>query len=148
MQHLDEVRPEGVENETLEQIAFADKLLISKCDLVDKDHIEKVTSRIRSINSTAEIVQVTNGEIDPSQLLNLKGFDLQRILEKEPDFLDVDAEHQHDDSVTSVSMVTRDPMIGGKILLWIEKLVQDRQKDLLRFKGVINVAGMQQRYVF
>ena len=66
MQHLDEVRPEGVENETLEQIAFADKLLISKCDLVDKDHIEKVTSRIRSINSTAEIVQVTNGEIDPS----------------------------------------------------------------------------------
>ena len=66
MQHLDEVRPEGVENETLEQIAFADRLLISKCDLVDKDHIEKVTSRIRSINSTAEIIQVTNGEIDPS----------------------------------------------------------------------------------
>ena len=148
MQHLDEVRPEGVENETLEQIAFADKLLISKCDLVDKDHIEKVTSRIRSINSTAEIVQVTNGEIDPSQLLNIQGFNLQRILEKEPDFLDVDAEHQHDDSVTSVSMVTRDPLIGGKILLWIEKLVQARQKDLLRFKGVVNVAGMQQRYVF
>ena len=39
MQHLDEVRPEGVENETLEQIAFADRLLLSKCDLVDEDYI-------------------------------------------------------------------------------------------------------------
>ena len=39
MQHLDEARPEGVENETLEQIAFADRLLLSKCDLVDEDYI-------------------------------------------------------------------------------------------------------------
>lgn len=70
-QHLDEVRPEGVENETLEQIAFADKLLLSKCDLVDEDHISKVTDRIRSINGSAEIIRVTNGEIDPNLLLNI-----------------------------------------------------------------------------
>ena len=123
MQHLDEVRPEGVENETLEQIAFADRLLLSKCDLVDEDHISKVTARIRSINTTSEILRVTNGEIDPSLLLNIQGFSLDKCIEKEPDFLNVDAEHLHDDSVTSLSLVTRDPLIVAPILTWLGALV-------------------------
>jgi len=126
MQHLDEKRPEGVENETLEQIAFADKLLLSKCDLVDEDYLAKVIARVRSVNTTAEIIRVTNGVIDPNLLLNIQSFSLDKCIDKEPDFLNTDAEHQHDESVTSVSLVTRDPMMWGPIEDWMRALVETK----------------------
>merc|ERR1712060_709194 len=49
-QHLDEEKPEGVENEAVEQIAFADRILLNKCDLVDEATLQDVEERIRAIN--------------------------------------------------------------------------------------------------
>src|SRR5246500_3146839 len=58
--HLDEVRPQGVENEALEQIAFADRLVVNKIDLVDADALRRVERRLRSVNAVAEIVLSTH----------------------------------------------------------------------------------------
>merc|ERR1712003_313735 len=61
IQHLDDEKPEGVENEAVEQIAFADRILLNKCDLVDSDkELEEVEQRIRAINATVPVKRTTN----------------------------------------------------------------------------------------
>merc|ERR1712159_731299 len=60
IQHLDEEKPEGVENEAVEQVAFADRLLVNKCDLVDEEYLSIVEARLREINSDAPFTRSTN----------------------------------------------------------------------------------------
>ncbi len=63
VQHLDDERPEGVENEAVEQIAFADRIVVNKPDLVDDDHpADVVGGRIRAINAMAQMLPTTHGE--------------------------------------------------------------------------------------
>merc|ERR1711933_375380 len=65
IQHLDEEKPEGVENEAVEQIAFADRILLNKCDLVDSEEdLAEVEKRIRAINEIVPIRRTTNSEVD------------------------------------------------------------------------------------
>merc|ERR1712241_646063 len=59
LQHLDEEKPEGVENEAVEQIAFADRILLNKCDLVDEAQLAEVERRIRMINEPVQIRRCT-----------------------------------------------------------------------------------------
>merc|ERR1712070_1107117 len=54
-QHLDEEKPEGAENEAVEQVAFADRMILNKTDLVTEEDLERVTQRLRSINQFAPI---------------------------------------------------------------------------------------------
>merc|ERR1719359_2190915 len=69
IQHLDEEKPEGVENEAVEQIAFADRILLNKCDLVDDAHLAEVEKRIRMINQPVPIKRTTNSVVDMSFIL-------------------------------------------------------------------------------
>ncbi|GMH78395.1 hypothetical protein TL16_g07785 [Triparma laevis f. inornata] len=103
-QHLDEEKPEGAENEAIEQLAFADRVILNKVDLVSEADIERVTKRIKDINAFAPIVQSTQSKVSVDSVLNIKGFDLERTLEMDPEFLDTDAEHEHDESVGSISI--------------------------------------------
>ena len=66
--------------------------------------------------------------IDPHHLLNIKGFDLDAILVKEPDFLDTSGEHEHDTSVTSISFNHSDPMNIGKLQYWIQDMMKNQGK--------------------
>ena len=88
VQHLDEEKPEGAENESVEQVAFADKLLLNKTDLVDEATLAEVTRRLRDINKLAPIVPCQNSVVPMSELLDIRAFDLGRVLELEPDFLE------------------------------------------------------------
>merc|ERR1712227_816508 len=54
-QHLDEEKPEGAENEAVEQVAFADRLLVNKIDLVTEADLARVESRLRAINKFAPL---------------------------------------------------------------------------------------------
>lgn len=92
---LDSERPEGVENEAVEQIAFADVILLNKTDLVSKEELETVKSRVRAINSTVEMIESVQSVVPLDKILNIKGFNLKKVLEMEPTFLE-DQEHQHD----------------------------------------------------
>lgn len=60
LQHLDEVKPDGVENESVEQVAFADRILLNKIDLVTEAELEEVTKKIHAINRSAPIVRTEN----------------------------------------------------------------------------------------
>ena len=86
---LDDIKPEGVQNEAVEQIAFADRCLLNKVDLVENDEnaLQMIERRIRKINSTCYIFRCQNSQVDPKLLLNLNMFSLDRVLEKDPEFL-------------------------------------------------------------
>ena len=82
---LDDEKPEGVENEAVEQVAFADRLILNKCDLVeDEASLARVEGRLRALNAFAPILRSTKSVVDVSQVLDIKGFDLTRTLEMDP----------------------------------------------------------------
>ncbi|TMW55029.1 hypothetical protein Poli38472_013791 [Pythium oligandrum] len=147
LQHLLEEKPDGVENESVEQVAFADRVLLNKTDLVTPEEIINIKKEIRKINDTVEIVECQHCKVDPNTLLNIQSFDLDKVLVKEPDFLE-NTDHQHDTSVSSVGFQMDEAVNLGKLQDWIQELIVNKGNDLLRYKGVINVKGMDARFVF
>ena len=147
-QHLDDEKPEGVENESVEQLAFADRIMLNKIDLVDDQELATVEARIKSINGFAPIFRTENSIIDPKELVNIEAFDLEKTLEMDPEFLDVDAEHQHDERVTSTSMKFEGELNINKLQQYIGKLMREDGENLFRYKGVLAVKGVQEKYVF
>ena len=147
IQHLDDDKPEGVENEAVEQLAFADRILLNKVDLVSAEDLAEVERRIRSINATAEIIPTQMSAVDLDRILGVGAFDLSRVLESEPTFLD-DVEHLHDQSVTSVGIEMDGAVSVPKLNDWLGWLLSTKGTDIFRMKGVLNVAGSDQRYVF
>jgi len=136
IQHVEEEKPEGIENESVEQIAFADKILLNKTDLVDENELKNVESQIKSINSFAPIFKTEHGVIDPKELIGIGSFDLKRTLEMDPEFLDIDAEHEHDQRVTSISSKFEGSLNVNKLNRWIGKIIDEKGTDLFRYKGI------------
>lgn len=134
-------------HEAQEQLAFADTIIINKTDLVSTDELLAVEERIRRINPTASTMRSKRCDLDIARLLDRRAFDLDRILEVEPEFLEEDHDHEHDDHVTSFSLVEREPMDARKFFRWIESTVQTFGIDMLRMKGIISFEGDDDRYV-
>ena len=145
---IEEEKPEGIENEAVEQLAFADRILLNKIDLVSEDEIKEVERKIKSINGSAPILHTENSLIEPKELINIGSFDLEKTLEMDPEFLDTDAEHEHDQRVTSMSSKFEGELNVNKLERWIGNLMQTKAEDLFRYKGVLAVKGMDQKFVF
>ena len=148
IQHLDEEKPEGIENESVEQLAFADRIMLNKIDLVSEKEIKEVERKIKSINVFAPIFHTQDSIIDPEALINIGSFDLKRTLEMDPEFLDTDSEHEHDDRVTSTSSKFEGSLNVNKLDQWISDLLQNYGQDLFRYKGILSVEGMDEKFVF
>jgi len=148
IQHLDDEKPEDVENESVEQLAFADRIMLNKIDLVSDDEIKEVESRIKAINGFAPIYHTQNSLIDPKELINIGSFDLERTLEMDPEFLDTESEHEHDQRVTSTSAKFEGELNVNKLDRWIGELMRTKGEDLFRYKGVLAVKGMDVKFVF
>ena len=94
--------------EAVEQIAFADIVVLNKMDLVTEAEAAEVERRIRAINPYAEIRRSTKSDVPISAVIGREAFDLKRILEREPEFLSGEDHHEHDGDILSVSFeVTR-----------------------------------------
>jgi G3E family GTPase len=90
--HMDEVKEGGAVNESVQQVAFADRILLNKCDLVRSEaELAAIERRIHSINATADIIRTTNCDIPVDKVLGLHAFDLDRILDNHPAFLGGDS---------------------------------------------------------
>ncbi|WP_312270724.1 GTP-binding protein [Pseudomonas sp.] len=74
-------------SEVREQIAFADVILLNKTDLVEPARLDELETRIRKMNSLARIHRTVNAEVDIPTVMNVGGFDLERVLDQRPDFL-------------------------------------------------------------
>lgn len=141
MQQLDE------HHEAQEQVGFAERILLSKTDLVTPEAVTALSARLRNINSRATIHSVHFGQTDLRQILDIDGFSLDAILEIEPDFLS-DVSHEHDDDVTSFVFSSERPFDLQKLEIFLETMINDYGPQLLRYKGIVHAYNDPQRIVF
>jgi len=148
IQHLDEDKPEGVENEAVEQVAFADRIMLNKSDLVDEATLQEVEKRIRAINKNVPIKRTEQSNVDMDFILGIDAFCLDKVIAMDDGFLDDSAEHEHDDRVSSVGIDTAGEVDKAKLDQWIGMLMQEKGVDLFRYKGILAVKGESAPFVF
>lgn len=195
----------GDAKEAEEQIAFADIVLVNKVDLVTPSELMLIEKRIQQINPYAKQIRTTRSDVPLADILDRSAFDLARVLERDPHFLEKKAhdhdhhdhhhghhhehdhdcgdphcthdhhkhehhdhechdehcthEHHHHDHHDHGHSHLHDPEIGSVAVTstkaldpeafqnWIQQLVAEKGQDLLRYKGILNLKGIDQRYV-
>ena len=91
--HLEEEKPDGAVNEAVQQVAFADRILLNKIDLVSEGERAAVMDSVKSINAVAEVIKTTNSVIDLDRVLGVNSFSIEKTLEVDPDFLEDEEGH-------------------------------------------------------
>jgi G3E family GTPase len=159
--------------EAKNQIAFADVILINKTDLVSADELQELEARIRSINPYAKVHKTERAKIALDEVLGRNAFDLDRILDIEPDFLESEDDHDHhhahghdhhhghnyehvhrglkhyhDEDMQSVSLKSDKPLDPDKFFPWVQNLVQTDGPNILRCKGILSFRNDDERFVF
>ena len=162
--------------EAREQIAFADQIVLNKTDLVNEDELRMIEGRLRRLNPLAIIHRAVRSQVALSAVLGRGGFDLERIVALEPQFLnpahgeeghvhDEACDHDHDhhghdhhdhghagrleaDDIRGISLRLEKPVDGAKVSRWLNELLAAQGPDILRAKGIVNVAGEPRRLVF
>jgi G3E family GTPase len=134
-------------HEAADQIAFADVIVLNKTDLVTAEELADVERLIRGINKFAVIHRTERSAVALADVLDRGAFDLNRVLEREPDFLTEDT-HEHNDDINSVSFEVSRPIDQEKFNAWIGGLLAEKGQDLLRTKGILNYAGETRRFAF
>jgi G3E family GTPase len=133
--------------EAQEQVGFADRLLLSKTDLIDEAEQIKLKDRLVRMNPRAPIKSVHFGNTPIEDILDIRGFNLNSILEIDPEFLDSD-EHAHSDDVRSFVFKTDKPFDAAKLEEFLSAMIQVYSKDMMRYKGVLSMDGQDRRVVF
>jgi G3E family GTPase len=134
--------------EAKNQIAFADVIILNKIDLVGPDELAAVEDRIRAINPYARIHRAKNCQVPIAEVLNRNAFDLDRIIELAPDFLEEGHHHHHDEDMQSVSVRHPGAVDPDKFMPWISDLTQCEGPNILRCKGIVAFPGEPKRFVF
>jgi G3E family GTPase len=162
--------------EAKNQIAFADVILLNKTDLVTGPELVEVKARIRAINPYAKLHETQRCAVSLDAVLGKNAFDLSRILEIEPDFLDAEdhhnhgsdhhgddphdhhhrnheshiahLKHYHDEDMQSVAIEIESDVDPEKFMPWINDLVQNEGPSILRSKGILAFKGEPKRFVF
>jgi G3E family GTPase len=134
-------------DEAQEQIAFADVILLNKTDLVTSAELDALEQRIREMNALAKIYRTQDAQIAMEQILGVQAFDLDQALSIDPDFLNESA-HEHDESVYSVALVESGAVDAEKLNTWMGELLPTQGPDIFRMKGILNLAGEAERFVF
>ncbi len=134
-------------HEAQEQVGFADRILISKTDLVAPAAVDRLRERLRRMNPRAPQAVAHFGRAPLQELLDIRGFSLESILEIEPGFLGEDT-HVHDDSVGSFVFRSERPFDAERLQAFMREAVREHASDLMRYKGIVAVAGLEHRLVF
>ena len=135
-------------DEAQEQIAFADVIILNKTDLVSNDDLQSLEIRLTNINPAAKRLHAQNCNINLRDILGINTFDVNRKLEIDPHFLEDHHHHDHDDKVSSIAFREDKPLDLEKVDQWMSYLVQKKGEDLLRYKGILHIKGMEKRVVF
>ncbi len=134
--------------EAKSQIAFADVIILNKIDLVSPEELDEVEGRIRAINPYAKLHRTQNCAVPINEVLDRKAFDLDRIMDIEPDFLEQGHRHHHDEEMQSVSVAIDGEVDPQKFMPWISNLTQVEGPNILRCKGIVAFPNEPKRFVF
>lgn len=170
MQTLDE------QPEAQNQVGFADRLLMSKADLVTEEDLKALRARLVRMNPRAQITPVDFGKVEIANVLDINGFNLNAILDIDPQFLAAEhpdaktghdhdhhhhhdgeacahpshshAHHQHDDAIKAFVFKANRPFDPDRLEEFLGGIVQVYGPDLLRYKGILYVKGSPRRLLF
>jgi G3E family GTPase len=154
--------------EAKNQIAFADVILINKTDLVSDAELREIEARVRAINPYARLHRTQRSKIALDEVLGRNAFDLDRILDIEPAFLDAadshdhdhdhdhdhgnghshGLKHYHDEDMQSLALATDKPLNPDKFFPWVQDLVAKDGPSILRCKGILSFKDDPERFVF
>jgi G3E family GTPase len=163
--------------EAVEQIAFADQIVLNKTDTVDEAQLQRVETAIRRLNPLAPIHRAERSNVPLDAILGRGGFDLERMADLQPenpahgeqghvhdDHCGHDHHHGHDHDpghghdhahdhaaaagIGSVSLTAERPLDGQKVTAWLNALLAERGVDILRAKGILDLKGESRRLVF
>jgi G3E family GTPase len=157
--------------EAKNQIAFADVILLNKTDLIEPGELGEIEARVRGINPYAKLHKTQRCDLPLAEVLGRNAFDLDRILDIEPEFLDGDGRHHHDhghshgddhhlhhhggsikhyhdEEMQSLSLRTDQPLDPDKFFPWVQDLVQKEGPSILRCKGILSFKDDPDRFVF
>jgi len=134
-------------DEAIEQLAFADVILLNKTDLVTPAELDELEQRIRSMNAMAKIYRTKDAQVEMDSILGVGAFDLSRALDIDPNFLGEDA-HEHDETVGSVAIAESGVLNFERLNTWIGELLRNQGPDIFRMKGILNIEGEDHRFVF
>jgi G3E family GTPase len=154
--------------EAKNQIAFADVILVNKTDLVGDADLREIEARIRGINPYASLHRTERCSLPLAAVLNRNAFDLDRILDIEPQFLEAGDDHHHDhdghhhdhhhdhgglqhfhdEDMQSLSLRTDKALDPNKFFPWIQNLVAQEGAKILRSKGILAFKDDPQRFAF
>jgi G3E family GTPase len=164
--------------EAQSQVGFADRILMSKTDLTDRDEVESLRERLVRINPRAPVKYAHMGQVPIKDILDIRGFNLNAILEIDPEFLagehpdaarsrkegaqghdhlhDHDHDHDHhghhhhhhDDAIKAFVFQSKRPFEPAKLEDYLGALTQVYGQDLLRYKGVLFMDGTNRRMIF
>ena len=174
--------------EAIEQIAFADQIILNKTDLVTAGELADVEAAIRTLNPLAPIHRAQRSNVPLETILGRHSFDLERITSLEPDFLNPGHgepghvhdehcghdhhEHVHDEhcghdhdrhdhdhhghvldhvaesGIRGISLTSDKPLNGNRFTAWLNNVLQTQGPDILRGKGIMDIAGENRRLVF
>jgi len=149
-------------------------ILINKTDLVSPAELNEIEARIRAINPYARLHRTERAKIDIAEVLGRNAFDLDRILDIEPAFLEADEhghdhdhghdhhhgdghndvhvhhglKHYHDEDMQSVALRSDKPLNPDKFFPWVQDLVATDGPSILRCKGILNFKDDPERFVF
>ncbi len=135
-------------HEVQDQIAFADIIILNKTDLVDAGKLKDVEARVRKINRFAKVIHAQKSQVPLDQILDVGAFDLKRILEIKPDFLEEDDDHHHDEEVQSISFELDQPIDRRRFDMWINMVLRELGQNILRSKGILDFKDEPNRFVF
>jgi G3E family GTPase len=133
-------------DEAQKQIGFADRLLISKCELVTPAELTTLRQRLVQMNPRAPIKSASFGGVAPQELLDIRGFDLAAILEIEPDGL-ADLNSEHVDHVSSFVFRSKQPFQMERLEGFLHAILQVYGPQMMRYKGLLWIAGAEERVV-
>ena len=144
-QHLDDIRYDGIDNQAVDQIVSADRIIINKIDLVDDETVERVSKRARELNQRSEIETSSYAEVNLDGILGIRAFELSQRAASEPAFLDNHYVHGHDPSVETHSIRIPGELDRSALESAAVAIAEEVGADLLRWKGVMAVRGNPNR---
>ncbi|KAF7600737.1 MAG: cobalamin biosynthesis protein CobW [Candidatus Dactylopiibacterium carminicum] len=140
MQQLDRHR------EARQQAGFADRLLITKVDLVDPVALDLLVARLGSLNQRAPVALAHFGETPLAEILDIDAFSLARVEAIDPAFL-LPQQHHHTDDIRSFVIRERRPYDMDRLRFALGGLIDRYGSRMLRYKGVLQLAGFDERIV-
>ncbi len=166
---LDDPALREFDNQAVDQILAADRIVLNKTDLVDEAALQRVERRVRAINEVSPVLRSHQAQVDLAQILEVGGFAPAAQLVDDLALLDehvCDAHcehdhehgvhathgaavpgHQHDPSVGSVALIFDLPFDRARLSEHLDALVAVQGDEIFRLKGILAIAGDDRRHV-